>query len=45
MKKMMIPKIQYITHDRGADQMGLFFPDIDKRRDLPGGKGWAAASL
>jgi kynurenine formamidase len=38
---MMIPKIQYVGHDEGADQMGLFFPGIDKNRDLPEGKGWA----
>lgn len=38
---MMIPKIQYVNHDQGADQMALFFPGIDKNRDLPGGKGWA----
>ncbi len=38
---MMIPKIQYLGHDSGADQMKLFFPDIDPKKDLPGGKGWA----
>ncbi len=38
---MMIPKIQYLGHDAGADQMKLFFPDIDPKKDLPGGKGWA----
>ncbi|TAL31729.1 MAG: cyclase family protein [Spirochaetes bacterium] len=38
---MMIPKIQYVSHDEGADQMGFFFPGIDKQKDLPEGKGWA----
>jgi kynurenine formamidase len=38
---MMIPRIQYLGHDAGADQMKLFFPDIDPKKDLPGGKGWA----
>ncbi|HPN14418.1 MAG TPA: cyclase family protein, partial [Spirochaetota bacterium] len=38
---MMVPKVQYLDHDSGADQMRLFFPDIDPKKDLPGGKGWA----
>jgi kynurenine formamidase len=38
---MMIPKVQYLGHDSGADQMKMFFPDIDPKRDLPDGKGWA----
>jgi len=38
---MMVPKIQYLGHDSGADQMKLFFPEIDTKKDLPGGKGWA----
>ncbi len=38
---MMVPKIQYLDHDSGAEQMKLFFPDIDPKNDLPGGKGWA----
>ncbi|MBN1534292.1 MAG: cyclase family protein [Spirochaetes bacterium] len=38
---MMIPKIQYLDHDSGAQQMKLFFPEIDPARDLPDGKGWA----
>lgn len=37
---MMIPKIQYMGHDEGADTMQLFFPGL-KKEDLPGGKGWA----
>ncbi|MCX7678449.1 MAG: cyclase family protein [Spirochaetes bacterium] len=38
---MMIPKIQYCTHDEGAEQMKLFFPGIEPSKDLPNGKGWA----
>jgi len=38
---MMIPKIDYVSHDKGAQQMKLFFPDIDTASDLPAGKGWA----
>jgi len=37
---MMVPKIQYVSHDEGAEQMKLFFPGIDPSRDLPRGKGW-----
>ncbi len=37
----MIPKIQYMGHEAGADQMKLVFPGIDPARDLPDGKGWA----
>lgn len=42
---MMIPKIQYVSHDEGAEQMKLFFPGIDPSRDLPRGKGWAVEFL
>ncbi|MBN2160722.1 MAG: cyclase family protein [Spirochaetes bacterium] len=38
---MMIPRVQYLGHESGAEQMKLFFPDIDTKKDLPGGKGWA----
>ncbi len=37
---MMIPKIQYCSHEEGAEQMKLFFPGIDPEKDLPKGKGW-----
>ena len=37
---MMIPQIQYVTHEEGAGQMKLFFPGIEPERDLPDGKGW-----
>jgi kynurenine formamidase len=36
----MIPKIQYIDHEAGADQMMQFFPGVEKEQ-LPGGLGWA----
>ena len=38
--EMMIPKIDYITHEMGAEQMQEFFPGI-KKEQLPGGVGWA----
>jgi kynurenine formamidase len=37
---MMIPKIQYLDHEQGADSMKLFFPGLQNEH-LPGGKGWA----
>ena len=37
---MMIPKIDYIDHARGAEQMKEFFPGVEKEH-LPGGLGWA----
>ncbi len=36
----MIPKIDYIDHQMGAEQMLRFFPGI-KKEQLPGGLGWA----
>jgi len=42
---MMIPKIQYVSHEEGAEQMKLFFPGIDPARDLPRGKGWTVEFL
>ncbi len=42
---MMIPKVQYCTHEEGAEQMKLFFPDIEPKKDLPDGKGWAVEFL
>ena len=38
--EMMIPKIDYLTHEGGADQMEQFFPGL-KKEELPGGLGWA----
>ena len=37
---MMIPKIDYVDHAQGAQQMEAFFPGI-KKEQLPGGLGWA----
>ncbi len=38
--EMMIPKIDYIDHVQGADQMELFFPGL-KKEQLPKSMGWA----
>lgn len=41
---MMIPKIEYIDHVMGAEQMKDFFPGVTKK-DLPGGLGWALEAI
>ena len=41
---VMIPKIDYIDHNQGAEQMKAFFPGIT-REHLPGGLGWAMEFL
>ena len=41
---MMIPKIDYIDHTAGAEQMKAFFPGV-KKDQLPGGLGWAIEFL
>jgi kynurenine formamidase len=41
---MMIPRIDYAGHAKGADQMGDFFPGVRKDQ-LPGGLGWAVETL
>jgi len=41
---MMIPKIDYIDHTQGAEQMEAFFPGI-KKEQLPGSLGWALEFL
>ena len=41
---VMIPKIDYIDHDQGAEQMKEFFPGVT-REHLPGGLGWALEFL
>jgi len=41
---MMIPKIDYIDHGQGAEQMQAFFPGVTKN-ELPGGLGWAVEYL
>lgn len=37
---VMIPKVDYVDHRLGADQMLEFFPGI-RKEDLPRGLGWA----
>jgi kynurenine formamidase len=37
---MMIPKIDYIDHTMGGEQMKEFYPGLNKEQ-LPGGLGWA----
>ena len=37
--EMMIPKVQYLNHDEGAEMMTVFFPGL-RKEDLPAGKGW-----
>ena len=41
---MMIPKIDYVDHTQGAEQMKEFFPGLTKDQ-LPGGLGWALEFL
>ncbi|MBF0120432.1 MAG: cyclase family protein [Desulfobacterales bacterium] len=41
---MMIPKIEYMDHQKGAEQMQMFFPGVEKK-DLPGGLGWALEAI
>jgi len=41
---MMIPKIEYSSHEAGAEQMGQFFPGV-RREDLPGGLGWSVETI
>jgi kynurenine formamidase len=41
---MMIPKIDYLDHAQGAEQMKDFFPGV-KKEQLPGGLGWAVEFL
>jgi kynurenine formamidase len=37
---MMIPKIDFVNHEMGAEQMMEFFPGV-KKEQLPEGLGWA----
>ena len=41
---MMIPRIDYVGHAQGAEQMKDFFPGVTKEQ-LPGGLGWALEFL
>lgn len=36
--EMMIPKVDYLNHEQGAEQMEMFFPGL-KKNSCP--KGWA----
>jgi len=38
--EMMIPRIDYVDHQAGADQMKTFFPGLETDQ-LPGGLGWS----
>jgi kynurenine formamidase len=40
----MIPQIEYITHQDGAQQMSSMFPGL-KPEDLPDAEGWALEAL
>ncbi len=40
----MIPRINYMNHEQGADSMITFFPAATKQ-DLPKGLGWAMESM
>ncbi|HIJ56699.1 MAG TPA: cyclase family protein [Deltaproteobacteria bacterium] len=41
---MMIPKIDYVDHKMGAEQMKDFFPGVTTE-DLPNGLGWAVEMI
>lgn len=41
---MMIPKINYVTHEMGAEQMKMFFPGVEKKH-LPESLGWAVEEI
>jgi len=32
--EIMIPKVDYLTHEQGADQMAFFFPGLKKNISL-----------
>ena len=39
------PKIEYSSHEEGADQMGFVFPRLKPEKHLPDGKGWATETV
>ena len=41
---MMIPKVDYMNHEMGAEQMKEFYPGVRKEQ-LPAGLGWAVEFL
>ncbi|MFW9855055.1 MAG: cyclase family protein [Candidatus Thorarchaeota archaeon] len=42
---LMYPEIEYNDHERGALEMGFFFPDLIPEKELPLGKGWATENV
>ncbi|MEM9580440.1 MAG: cyclase family protein [Pseudomonadota bacterium] len=41
---VMLPEIEYMTHDQTAEQVMSFFPGL-KKEDLPQGEGWAVEKM
>ena len=41
---IMLPKIDYFTHDKTAQQLTAFFPGLENEQ-LPDGEGWAIERL
>ncbi|MFN3517606.1 MAG: cyclase family protein [Novosphingobium sp.] len=41
---MMLPQIEYVTHETSWAQIAMFFPGLEKD-DLPDGEGWAVETL
>ena len=39
------PRIEYGTHERGAEEMGFIFFKLEPAKHLPNGKGWATETL
>ncbi|MGV9172051.1 MAG: cyclase family protein [Promethearchaeia archaeon] len=39
------PKIEYSSHEEGADQMQFIFRKLQPEKHLPNGKGWATEKL
>src|SRR5512137_1043649 len=41
---VMLPQIEYVTHETSWQQIALFFPGLTQD-DLPDGEGWAVERL
>ena len=41
---VMLPQIEYVTHENTWAQIALFFPGLT-REDLPDGEGWAVETM